>query len=74
MLVLSRHLLELVLVELLEDLDVVVEHEGVEGDAGEAASHPEDGEDERARADGEAATVGETLRRHLGTLGAFSCV
>ena len=70
----SRHLLELVLVELLEDLDVIVEHEGVEGDAGDAAGHPEDGEDERARADGEAAAVGETLRRHLGTVGAFSGV
>ena len=60
--------------ELLEDLDVVVEHEGVKGDAGEAAGHPEDGEDERARADGEAAAVGETLRRHLGSVGAFSGV
>ena len=61
-----RDVLELHLVELLEDLDVIVEPEGVEGDGGEAAGHPEDGEDERARADGDAAAVGETLRRHLG--------
>jgi len=60
-------ILELHLVEFLEDLDVIVEPEGVEGDGGEAAGHPEDGEDERARADGEAAAVGEALRRHLGS-------